>query len=331
MAGTLLGLERPQPASAKVKPIAGSWFEFHHPGVEGVDWNTALADFTCGQWDLKIKEIAETGMEYLVLMATALYFRSFYRSATVYPQRWKMACDDPLEAVLSAADKYGIKFFIGAGFYGDWESDDIFVNPVGSKLRLQAIEEVTRLYSHHKSFHGWYWTDEQFINKHFSREFIHYVNTCSQAARQLMPRAKIMIAPYGTRVVVPDDDYVRQLESLDVDIIAYQDEVGVRKSKVEETSAFYAGLRKAHDRAGKAALWADVEIFEVEGIVYKSPLLPAHFDRVLHQLEAVSPWVDKILVYQYQGMMNKPDSRAFYGCADSARLYSEYTEWLKSR
>jgi hypothetical protein len=318
------------PASPKVKPISGSWFEFHHHGVEGVDWSPALADFTCGQWDLKVKEIAETGMEYLVLMATALYFRSFYRSATVYP-RWRMACDDPLEVVLSAADKYGIKFFIGGGFYGDWESPDIFVDPSATKVRLQAIDEVTRLYSHHKSFYGWYWPDETFIDRHFPNEFIHYVNTCSQAARQLNPRAQIMIAPYGTRVAVPDDEYVRQLESLDVDIIAYQDEVGVRKSKAEETSTFYEGLRKAHDRAGRAALWADVEIFDFEGIVYKSALIPAHFARVLHQLEAVSPWVDKILVYQYQGMMNKPGSRAFCGSADSTRLYSEYMEWIKSR
>jgi hypothetical protein len=27
-----------------------------------------------------------------------------------------------MEAVLSAADKYGIKFFVGGGFYGQWDS-----------------------------------------------------------------------------------------------------------------------------------------------------------------------------------------------------------------
>ena len=140
-----------------------------------------------------------------------------------------------------------------------------------------------------------------------------------------------MIAPYGTRVAVPDDAYVRQLDALDVDIVAYQDEVGVRKSKVSETSAFYEGLRKAHDRIPKAALWADVEIFEFEDEVYRSPLLPASFERVLRQLEAVSPWVDTILVYQYQGMMNKPGSTAFAGSQASATLYTDYMNWLKSR
>ena len=124
---------------------------------------------------------------------------------------------------------------------------------------------------------------------------------------------------------------MRQLESLDVDVIAYQDEVGVQKSTPEETPAFYEGLRKAHDRAQRAAIWADVEIFRFEGTVYKSALLPAPFSRVLHQLKAVSPWVDKILVYQYQGMLNKPGSAALCGSPASAKLYKAYADWLKTR
>ena len=74
---------------------------------------------------------------------------------------------------------------------------------------------------------------------------------------------------------------------------------------------------------------ADVGIFQFEGPVYKSALLPGPFSRILQQLEAVSPWVDKILVYQYQGMMNKPGSAAFCGRAASTRLYTAYVNWLK--
>jgi hypothetical protein len=59
--------------------------------------------------------------------------------------------------------------------------------------------------------------------------------------------------------------------------------------------------------------------------------MPASFDRVLRQLEAVSPWVDKILVYQYQGMMNKPGSAAFAGSPASTKLYSDYLNWLEGR
>jgi hypothetical protein len=318
------------PVTPRIKPITGSWFEFqHHATVEGVDWNPACARFTAAQWDAKIKEIADVGIQYLVLMATAVYYRAFYKTG-IYP-KWELGCADPLEAVLSAADKYNVKFFLGAGFYGDWESDQIITDPVGTKKRLQSIEEIAHIYGHHASFYGWYWPDEAFIHPRYTPEFIQYVNTNSQLARQVKPHAKIMIAPYGTRVATPDDEYVRQLDAMDVDIVAYQDEVGVRKSKATETSAFFEGLRKAHDRSQRAKIWADVEIFEFENEVYKSALMPASFNRVVRQLEAVSPWVDQILVYQYQGMMNKPGSQAFAGCQASTRLYSDYVNWLSGR
>ncbi len=195
-----------------------------------------------------------------------------------------------------------------------------------TKKRLRAIEELAAKYAHHRSFYGWYWPNEAFINKYYSEEFIGYVNACSKAARAVTPKAKVLIAPYGTRVAVPDDRYVRQLEQLDVDIVAYQDEVGVRKSTPDETAAFYEGLRKAHDRIPQRKIWADVEVFEFEGETYKSALIPAPFDRVKRQLAAVSPFVDTILIYQYQGMMNKPGSKAFAGHERSTRLYSDYAE-----
>ncbi len=354
--------------STPIKPISGSWFEFQHPStVEGVDWNSTCARFTGQQWDAKIKEIAQVGMEYLVLMGTGLYYRSFIPTA-ISPE-WRLACADPLEAVLSAADKYGVKFFIGAGFYGDWESPNTISDPVAARKRLQAIEEIARRYSHHPSFYGWYWPDEIEIGPRFAKPFLSYVNTSSRLARQLTPRARILIAPYGTRLADPDDEYVRQLAALDVDFIAYQDEVGVRKSRVEETPVFYERLKKAHDRAQRAAIWADVEIFEFEGTlqrsvppptffsrsirqwevasptfakmmenfelpagVYTSALVPASFDRVLRQLAAVSPYVDKILVYQYQGMMNEPGSAAFCGSPpESTKLYTAYVNWLHAQ
>ena len=73
------------------------------------------------------------------------------------------------------------------------------------------------------------------------------------------------------------------------------------------------------------------EIFEFEGVVYKSALLPAPFSRVRRQLEAVSPYVDKILVYQTLGMTNAPGSPAFAGHEDSTALYADYARWLRDR
>ena len=116
---------------------------------------------------------------------------------------------------------------------------------------------------------------------------------------------------------------MEQLKKLDVDIIAYQDEIGVQKSKPEDTAAYYKALRAAHDKAGRAALWADMEAFEFEGDVYRSPLISATIERLERQIASIAPYVDEILIYQYQGMFNRPGTIAYCGHPDSIRYYEE--------
>ncbi|MGQ7868179.1 DUF4434 domain-containing protein [Sunxiuqinia sp. sy24] len=306
---------------SNIKPIEGSWFEFqHHSAAEGKYWNPTLEKFTAEQWDAKVKELADAGMRYLVLLDVAIYGKSFYPTSLL-PQH-EMGCDDPLEAVLAAADKYGIRFFVSNGFFGEWTKPAMLMQDrTVNKLRLKAMNELAEKYGHHKSFYGWYYPNETGIHGHYDDVFINYVNTSSAEAAKLMPKAKTLIAPYGTRNVEYGEHYERQLEQLDVDFIAYQDEIGVEKTKVEESAGIFENLYKMHKKAAKSRLWADVEVFRFEGKVYNSALLPAPAERVVQQLEAVSPYVEKILIYQYTGMINKPGSDVFAGHPDSVQLY----------
>jgi hypothetical protein len=317
--------------NAGIKPISGSWFEFVHGFVpEGKYWNSVLPQFTTEQWKAKVKEISETGMEYLVLMAVANEGKTFYPSKL--QPRYDYVCPDPLEAVLSAADECGMKFFVSNDFWADWQNGDKMMKDAEvAKLREKGMEEIAGNYSHHKSFYGWYYPNESGLWNEIDEMTINYVNRCNKKAKELTPNSVNLIAPYGTKSVRADDKYISQLEKLDIDIIAYQDEIGVKKTKAGTAGKYYESLSRAHAKAGRSRIWADMEVFEFENDVYASALIPADFDRILKQMEDISPFVEKILIYQYLGIMNKPGSLASVGHPDSEKLYTNYMNWLNSQ
>ena len=306
-----------------IKPVSGSWFEFqHHSAVEGRYWDNILKNFTADQWDRKVKEIADVGIEYLVLLHVAIDGKTFYPSDLL--PKHMLACADPLETVLSAADKYGIRFFISNDFFGEWTNVEMMMKDKAiNSLRFKAMNELAEKYSHHRSFYGWYFPNETSIDGHYREFFIEYVNSCSSEAKRLTPDAKTLIAPYGTRHVIANDLFVKQLEQLNVSFIAYQDEVGVNKTRVDESAGIFEMLNKAHLKAGRSKLWADVEVFIFEGQTYRSALIPAPWLRVMQQLEAVSPYVEKIFIYQYIGLINRPGTDIFAGHPDSALNYTK--------
>ena len=234
-------------------------------------------------------------------------------------------------ALFNAADRNGIKVFVSCGYYGNWvETINNMVSPEVQARAFKSMEQVYAKYGHHESFYGWYLPDETGIYPYYDERFIKYVNDYSAFGRTIDPKLKMLIAPYGTNSLKADDKYVAQLESLDCDIIAYQDEIGVRKSLPEATGAYYEALRKAHDKAGRSALWADMEVFEFEGDVYRSALYAAAMERIDRQIKSISPYVDEILIYQYQGMFNKPGTIAYCGHPDSLKLYNDYKAWLEN-
>ncbi len=314
-----------------MKPITGTFFEFdHHNRAEGKYYNDAMWNFTEEQWRAKVRETAEIGMDTLVLMASALYFETYYKFDE-FPYAKHLACPNCIEVLLDEADKTGQRVFLSAGFYGDWVEPWVnTTDPTVINRSLKAMNTLSEQYGHHKCIEGWYMPDEWEIEGHFDDRFIKYINTISAEARRLNPKNKTIIGPYGTRITKPDDLYVKQLESLDLDIIAYQDEVGVQKTLVEQEAAYYEALYKAHEKAGRAKIWADMEVFEFEGTVYQSALLPAPWERVKAQMEAISPFVEKIIIYAYQGMMTKPGGIARCGYETAEKLYTDYKTWLDS-
>jgi len=311
--------------SVTLKRITGSWFDFYHCNpYEGDCWNATTQQFTAEDWYLKLKEMAEAGMDTLILLHVALHGKAFYPSE-VLTWRWDTVCPDPLEAVLDAGDRLGLSIYVGLGFFTTPIMGPHSTYGDKSGLRDKIAEELSARYGHHASFVGWYFPSEAAIIRYFEDEYIAYANEFANVCRKFGPQ-KVLIAPYGTRSVVNDRRFVDQIRSLEVDYIAYQDEIGVNRTTFEAADETFARLREVHDQAGKP-LWADVEIFKFAGKV----LHPAPFERVRRQLEIVSKHVDKVLCYQYLGMMNKPGSPVHAGHETSVKLYEDYMNWVRQQ
>ena len=315
-----------------IKPITGTFFEFdHHSRAEGKYYNPDMWSFSEEQWRAKVRETAEIGMDTLVLMASALYNEVYYQGGE-FPYAKHLACPNCLEVLLDEADKTGQRIFLSTGFYGDWtEPTKNTTDPEVINRSLRAMNILSEQFGHHACIEGWYMPDEWEILGHFDERFIHYINTISAESHRLNPKNKTMIAPYGTRLTQPDDLYAKQLERMDLDIIAYQDEVGVQKTTVDQEAAYFEGLFNAHQKAGRAKIWADMEVFRFEDRVYTSALLPAPWERVHAQMESISPFVEKIIIYAYQGMMTKPGGIARCGYETAEQLYTDYCNWLTTK
>ena len=314
-----------------MKPITGAWFEFkHHNLAEGQLYNDALRSFTAEQWAAMIRDTRAMGMDTLVLTCSSLVYREeseSYAPVDVFP-RAAMVCDTPMDVLMNTAEEEGIGVFLSAGFYGFWEdSEGNMKSREVEKRAFRACEEMYARYADHRSFRGWYLPDETEAGPYFSPVFLDYVARYSAFFRQLDAKKPILIAPYGTNKIVPDDTFVRQLAGMDVDYIAYQDEVGVQKSRPEDTASYYQGLCRAHGRAGRSKLWADIEMFDFTGAVYHSALVPASMERIARQIASVSPYVDKILCYAFPGLLSRPGSTASFPGGAQEKLYADYLAW----
>lgn len=314
--------------------LQGSWMDFQHQNPHDGDyWNETTRGFTAEQWAGKVGEMAALGLRYIVLMSSALDDRAFYPSD--FMPRHDLACVDPIAAVLEAAAAHDIKVFVSAGFYGHTteetsEASDYVI------WHQRLADELASRYAAQPAFYGWYVPNEAEINGHFSTGFMRFMGQFVPYLKAMTPNKRVLIAPYGTRHVAEDDGFVTQLRDLarfGIDFIAYQDEVGVRKTEVGELDGIYGRLRRLHDRAASErhlapALWADTEIFEFEGATYASALIPASLERVQRQLAALAPSVDTMLCYQTHGLLNPPDSPQFCGHPASVPFWRAYQAWI---
>jgi hypothetical protein len=188
------------------KQVRGTWINFVYQDERNKYMNPGGVDVTSPElWRLKVKELSEMGIEYVILMYVAIDGKSFYPSDFM-PPYYPAGRESPVEAIMKAADENNVKVFMSTGWAKD--QDD---NPGLPKIRaiqIKIMHETAKLFSDHKSFYGWYLPCEDVVGPFLSQKAVDAANLLTDEARKLTPKAKVLISPYGLRLAKFDDGYL---------------------------------------------------------------------------------------------------------------------------
>jgi hypothetical protein len=317
--------------------IDGAWAGIYHwSEQEGRLWNADIKKLTDDQWREIVQGMHKIGMDIIVIQEVfrnQMYVdkhsierdgytgRAFYPS-NLYPGRMPIAAKDPVEAILSEADKLRMSVMVGVGLYA-WF--DFF--PGSLVWHKKVADELWECYGRHSSFYGWYVSEEVSGNlgvddRHrdwlveFFREFTPHV-------RRLAPDKPVMLASNCFSIREAGDYYAKLLPCLDILCPFGFHRMPARDMTGEEAAL---ALQKYCDAAG-AHLWLDLEVF-IFGP--QGELIPRPIAGLLGDLKRF-PNFEKILCYQYPGLMNHPEMSLKPGGPASVKIYLDYKKYLKEK
>jgi len=318
------------------KKIDGAWFGFYHwSEAEGKYWNAELKKATDEQWGEMMEDQSKLDMNIIVIQDVIRNPEAYagkhnietegYKGLSYYPSdiisgRFPLAANDPLEAVLASADKNGMNVFIGVGSYA-W-----FDFTKGSlEWHKKLADELWAKYGHHQSFYGWYVSEEQdggLADAQAREDIVHFFKEFKTYVNKIAPDKPIMLATNSHNIRGAEDTYRKLLPHLDI-LCPF----GFHRMPATDLTGEQAAtkLQELCNEAG-SHLWMDMEIFDfAEG----NALVPRSIKGVINDLHRF-PNFEKILCYQYPGLLNSPSASIKPGGPKTVKLYLDYKQYLDS-
>jgi hypothetical protein len=241
---------------------------------------------------------------------------------------------DMVETILSQADKHGMHVLLGLGRSGDpwllWEFD----KPDWTDRNRKAIDVATRIaadlwsrYGHHASLYGWYLTHEMGDLAKSSA----YYNPVADFCHRLAPEKPVLVAPADVQSMSQDE-----LRASSVDIFAYQDAVGAGyvpgqytyqpENRIATLDEVFARYRNVHEGTEKH-LWADLEVWEMDGRTGYANPFPASFDRVKRQIDIERKYAPVLTAYAWHLYFHDPACQGDHIDPRARKLFEAYAAW----
>jgi len=263
--------------------LGGAWVDiYHHSENEGKYFNEDMAKMTGPQWRELVRAMHDVEMDVLVItmmfqnythrgrhkIEQEGYHGKAYYPSKLFPGRMPIACDDPLEQILTEAGKLGMHVLPGIGCYAFFD-----YTPGALEWHKKVATEIWNRYGHHPSFYGWYVSGEKAgsLGSAAERaEIVQFFKGFTPFVRRMAPDKPVLFATNCFGVRGAEEAYRKLLPHLDV-LCPF----GFHRMPGGDLSGEEAAtlLQSLCDRAG-CHLWMDLEtfVFHRGGALYPRPV-----------------------------------------------------------
>ena len=295
-------------------PLSGTFLQ---PG--------AFGNYDDAMWETHMKYLLEAGIDTVIIQWTANtpnleITYTAYPSALVakYPSKeYKSGGDYVVEGCLKAAQKNGMKVFLGLNESGEWWSQFVYNeqwNISQANLGNEIADELYKLYKskYPDSFYGWYYVWEMFNGMQgYEKACSDMMNINLHHLTDLDPSMPLMLSPFvrtaGGTAKEAGEEWARFFATTDFrpgDIYCSQDAVGAGWMEIELVEEYFSEIKKAIDQKPGLLFWANNENFTDTAVVKNAPkdgprFLSAPVDRFIKQMELTDPYVSGHVTFAY--------------------------------
>ncbi len=318
--------------------IDGAWCGMYHwSEAEGRLWNKELKQFTAEDWQNLVRDMHKLGMHVIILQElfrneqyygkhdmeqTGYFGKAFYPSA-LYPGRMDIACNDPVEAIMAAADDLGMAVLPGVGMYAWFD-----FTPGSLEWHKKVAKEIFDRYGHHKSFFGWYISEEVFGelkygpgNADTEKYIVDFFHEFREFKNTMNPALPVMLAPNCFYVNRTEETWRKLARELDIICPFAFHRMNPDDLSCAEVIALFQNIV---DENG-AHLWLDLEVFNFTDDM---ALYPREVESIVNELLTFENF-EKILCYQYPGLFNAPGTRLTPGGPQTVEHFKRYFEYYQ--
>ncbi|MBN1343409.1 MAG: DUF4434 domain-containing protein [Phycisphaerae bacterium] len=339
--------EEPDASKPHTRPpteprITGSFFDLIHVNwFDAAYWTDTCLHWNQESWRALIRDMHGIGIDTAILVSSAFWGRPMfpgYEKTTGIPI--KFGCPDPLSACVDEAERLGMTMYLGLGFRGrvsqvrDYATMEPPWPDIWFRWNTAMAEALVDRFGKRKCFGGLYLSYEIDFHDH---QIDLYEKLVKQHLRPAVGDVKILASPGNLGHHKDLSLLPKQIQRAGINILAPQD-YGGRRRDVPQALELVEQNARALETAGKSlrdmgvALWSNCELFCLRANPSgRGVCVPGPIERIKKQIEIQAPLVEKLICYQYQGIMNRHTDLVDVGHPDTDKLYRAYVAYLNER